>query len=49
LAILKSDAGDSPKAIALWTEARDLYQSVGVKEGVVESDRRLALLASPRR
>ncbi|MGA7685870.1 MAG: tetratricopeptide repeat protein [Terriglobales bacterium] len=43
-AILKSDAGDSPKAIALWTEARDLYRVAAVNEGVAESSRRLALL-----
>lgn len=43
-AILESDSGDSQRAIALWTEARDLYAQVGVNEGVAESDRRLALL-----
>lgn len=44
LAILKADTGDSPQAASLWTEARDLYATAGVQEGVAESDRRLALL-----
>lgn len=45
LAILKTDAGDSARAIALWTEVRNLYCATAVSEGVAESDRRLALLA----
>jgi tetratricopeptide (TPR) repeat protein len=44
LAILKFDSGDVPRAVSLWTEARDLYAAVGVNEGVAESERRLALL-----
>lgn len=44
LAILKADTGDSPQAVSLWTEARDLYAVAGVKEGVAESNRRLAVL-----
>jgi len=44
LAILKADTGDSPRAVSLWTEARDLYAKADVNDGVAESDRRLALL-----
>ncbi|MGA9640120.1 MAG: tetratricopeptide repeat protein [Terriglobales bacterium] len=44
LALLKSAAGDAPRATALWTEARDLYGEADVNEGVAESERRLALL-----
>jgi tetratricopeptide (TPR) repeat protein len=44
-AILKGDLGDRPHARALWAEAGKLYEAVGVKEGVAESARRLALLA----
>ncbi|MGO8986128.1 MAG: hypothetical protein ACLQFM_15195 [Terriglobales bacterium] len=45
LAILKSDAGETTAAKALWEEARALYAAVNVEAGVVESSRRLALLA----
>jgi tetratricopeptide (TPR) repeat protein len=44
-AILKQDAGESAQAKSLWQEARDLYAAVGIKEGVEESSRRLALIA----
>ena len=44
-AILKHDAGETEEARTLWEEARELYDSVNVKEGVAESSRRLALLA----
>lgn len=42
LAVLKSDAGDAGARV-LWTEARELYGSVGVEAGVQEANRRLAL------
>jgi tetratricopeptide (TPR) repeat protein len=45
LAILKHDSGAAGPAKLLWTEARDLYAIVNVKEGVAESSRRLALLS----
>lgn len=48
LAILKSDAGETTTAIALWQEARDLYASVHVYAGVEESNCRLALLTQDR-
>ena len=44
LAILKDDAGQSESARSLWTEARDLYEAVNVKEGVAECSLRLARL-----
>jgi tetratricopeptide (TPR) repeat protein len=47
-AILKHDAGETEKARTLWQEARELYAAVGIKEGVAESSRRLALLAGER-
>jgi tetratricopeptide (TPR) repeat protein len=43
-ALLKGDAGDSPRAISLWTQARRLYEEAGVTEGVAECNRRLAAL-----
>jgi hypothetical protein len=45
LAILKTDAGDTATARALWEEARDFYAAVNVEAGVAESSRRLALLS----
>ena len=46
LAILKDDAGQVAEARQLWQEARDLYASVNIAQGVAESSRRLALLAN---
>jgi len=43
-AILKHEAGETARAKSLWQEARALYLEVGVKEGVAESSRQLALL-----
>ena len=45
-AILKTDAGETEHARALWEEARDLYSAVNVEAGVAESKRRLALLGA---
>ena len=47
-AILQHDAGETEEARMLWQEARELYAAVGIKEGVAESSRRLALLAGER-
>jgi len=44
-AVLKQDTGEVTLARSLWQKARDLYAAVGVKEGVEESSRRLALIA----
>ena len=44
LAILKDDAGEKEEAKQLWKEARDLYATVNVQEGVAESSARLARL-----
>jgi tetratricopeptide (TPR) repeat protein len=44
LAILKDDAGEVEAARQLWAEARDLYASVNVQEGAIESSRRLKRL-----
>jgi tetratricopeptide (TPR) repeat protein len=49
LALLEDDAGEVDKAKPLWEEARSLYATVNVEAGVVESSRRLALLAKGRR
>jgi tetratricopeptide (TPR) repeat protein len=46
LAILKEQAGDVQEAKLLWTEARDLYGTVGVQVAVLECSARLARLAS---
>ena len=43
-ALLKDDIGQQLQAKPLWEEARDLYAAVGVKEGVAEASRRLALI-----
>ena len=39
MAILKEDLGDREEALALWREARELYATVGIEEGVDEADR----------
>ncbi len=44
-AILKQEAGEVEQAKSLWEEARELYAAVGIREGVEESSRRLALIA----
>lgn len=37
-ALLKSDIGPPQEAIALWTEAKRLYESLDVQPGVIESE-----------
>ena len=44
LALLKDNAGEIEEAKRLWSEARDLYASVNVQQGALESSRRLKLL-----
>jgi arsenite methyltransferase len=43
-AILKQSLGHNGEAIALWTEARTLYEKTGIAAGVAEAARRLAAL-----
>jgi tetratricopeptide (TPR) repeat protein len=43
-ALLKERQGDRALARELWTEAKDLYEAVGVKRGVDECARHLTLL-----
>jgi len=45
-AILREGAGDLEQARALWKEAKDLYATANVNEGVAESSARLARLES---
>ena len=40
IALLKGDIGE---AATLWQEARDIYASLDIKEGVAESERRIRL------
>jgi tetratricopeptide (TPR) repeat protein len=44
-ALLKEDLGDREQAILLWREAGKLYELTGTEAGVVESKRRIGLLA----
>jgi tetratricopeptide (TPR) repeat protein len=43
-AILRESQGQSAQAIGLWTEARDLYGALNVREGVAESTAHLTRL-----
>src|ERR1051325_4547503 len=43
-ALLKQNAGEKEQAKDLWAEARDLYSTSGVPQGVAECARRLRLL-----
>ena len=45
MAVLKQETGDRRRAIALWSEARELYASLQVDAGVKECTARLAMLA----
>ena len=45
-AILQEQRANKDEAIRLWSEARDLYDAVGVREGVEEATRRLAYLSA---
>jgi tetratricopeptide (TPR) repeat protein len=49
LAILKQDTGESEQARRLWEEAKDLYATANVPEGVAECATRLAQLGGPSR
>ena len=42
--ILQESRGNTADAISLWKEARDIYASLGIKEGVEEGTRRLKKL-----
>jgi tetratricopeptide (TPR) repeat protein len=48
LAILKEETGDAPRARLAWQEAKELYAAVNVEAGVVESARRIEILAAAR-
>jgi hypothetical protein len=39
-------AGERDHAVCHWIEARALYADMGVADGVVEADRRVAVLAA---
>ena len=39
MAILKAELGERVEALALWREARDIYATVDIAEGVQEADR----------
>jgi hypothetical protein len=49
LAILKESVGDASTAAPLWEEARSLYESLGIQEGVSECSKHLARLRSDGR
>ena len=49
MAVLQGEAGEGEQASRLWEEAKDLYASVNVMEGVAGSAIELALLARKRR
>ena len=44
MAILQADLGQREEALTLWGEARDLYATVGIAEGVEEAERWLERL-----
>lgn len=46
LAIVQETLGQSKQAVDLWTEARDLYARLNVREGVAESTEHLARLSA---
>ena len=46
LALAEAAAGERDHACAHWSEARAIYADVGVVDGVVEADRRVASLAA---
>jgi hypothetical protein len=46
LALAEAAAGERDHACAHWSEARELYATVGVPDGVAEADRRVAALAA---
>ncbi len=46
LALAEAAAGERDHACTHWSEARELYATVGVPDGVAEADRRVAALAA---
>ena len=46
LALAEAAAGERDHACEHWSEARRLYATVGVPDGVAEADRRVAALAA---
>ncbi len=46
MALAEMAAGERDSAVAHWIEARSLYIDAGVADGVVEADRRVAVLAA---
>jgi hypothetical protein len=46
LALAEAAAGERDNACVHWSEARALYVDVGVVDGIVEADRRVAALAA---
>lgn len=46
IAMAEAAAGERDNALMHWNEARDLYRDAGVADGVVEAERRVALLCA---
>ncbi|HEY1732779.1 MAG TPA: tetratricopeptide repeat protein [Terriglobales bacterium] len=46
MAVLKSELGERDEARKLWEQAREIYTTAGVPDGVAESSARLARLAA---
>jgi tetratricopeptide (TPR) repeat protein len=46
MAVLKQETGDRQQAIALWSEARELYSSLQVDAGIAECTTQLAKLGA---
>jgi len=47
MALLKVSTGETPDAISLWREARDIYAGLQLQAGVEESERYLSSLEQP--
>ena len=46
MALAEMAAGENDSAVSHWIEARELYLHAGVADGVLEADRRVAVLAA---
>jgi hypothetical protein len=46
MAMAEMAAGERDSAVTHWIEARSLYMDAGIADGVVEADRRVAVLAA---
>ena len=46
MALAEMAAGERDSAVTHWIEARAMYMDAGVADGVVEADRRVAVLAA---